>query len=406
MMNSPMMNSHFKVKLDLNIEVKSCKLKDILETFKQSILSCFQEFVKQVLFHYSNEYMKTGKLAEMLNCQKVIWKTSVGNKLTKILTIFGIIYIPQLQVTLDKTGKRKIITRLLLGIEPRKIIPDFTIKAIGLMGSLATYRVVRKIAGMFANAGFSLMTILRCVRKTGEMIKFGVDKKQENKFYGDGTGLPIIKTGKRGEELKVLAQMKKEGKIQVTGMIIGKYNGGWDKLFKPLLESLKTFKKIFLVTDGDDSILKGIKGIKVILQRCLFHIPYEAKYTLWQDKIKRKSRIWIHILTKLIEICNVRKIKEDETIIKKTIKNKKGELEKLIHYCEENKAEKTATYLKNASNDIFSGIEKKVTGATTSLLERMMRTINMRINLGQWSTQSALAVSKIRGAYYYNGFDA
>ena len=406
MMNSPMMNSHFKVKLDLNIEVKSCKLKDILETFKQSILICFQEFVKQVLFHYSNEYMKTGKLAEMLNCQKVIWKTSVGNKLTKILTIFGIIYIPQLQVTLDKTGKRKIITRLLLGIEPRKIIPDFTIKAIGLMGSLATYRVVRKIAGMFANAGFSLMTILRCVRKTGEMIKFGVDKKQENKFYGDGTGLPIIKTGKRGEELKVLAQMKKEGKIQVTGMIIGKYNGGWDKLFKPLLESLKTFKKIFLVTDGDDSILKGIKGIKVILQRCLFHIPYEAKYTLWQDKIKRKSRIWIHILTKLIEICNVRKIKEDETIIKKTIKNKKGELEKLIHYCEENKAEKTATYLKNASNDIFSGIEKKVTGATTSLLERMMRTINMRINLGQWSTQSALAVSKIRGAYYYNGFDA
>ena len=406
MMNSPMMNSHFKVKLDLNIEVKSCKLKDILETFKQSILICFQEFVKQVLFHYSNEYMKTGKLAEMLNCQKVIWKTSVGNKLTKILTIFGIIYIPQLQVTLDKTGKRKIITRLLLGIEPRKIIPDFTIKAIGLMVSLATYRVVRKIAGMFANAGFSLMTILRCVRKTGEMIKFGVDKKQENKFYGDGTGLPIIKTGKRGEELKVLAQMKKEGKIQVTGMIIGKYNGGWDKLFKPLLESLKTFKKIFLVTDGDDSILKGIKGIKVILQRCLFHIPYEAKYTLWQDKIKRKSRVWIHILTKLIEICNVRKIKEDETIIKKTIKNKKGELEKLIHYCEENKAEKTATYLKNASNDIFSGIEKKVTGATTSLLERMMRTINMRINLGQWSTQSALAVSKIRGAYYYNGFDA
>jgi len=405
MMKSQMMNNQFKINLNLNIEVKSCKLKEILEAFKLSVLSCFQEFVKQVLQHYADEYMKTGELAKMLNCKKVIWKTSTGNKLTKIMTIFGIIHIPQLQVKLSKTGKRKIITRLLLGIEPRKIIPDFTIKAIGLMGSLATYRVVKKIAGMFTNVGFSLMTILRCVRKTGEMIKFAVDKKQKNEFDADGTGLPILKSSKRGEELKVLAQRKRNGKIQVAGMAIGKYNSGWDKLFKPLIESLKAFKKIILITDGDDSILKGIKGIKVILQRCLFHIPHEGKYTLWQDKIKRKSRVWIHILTKLIDICNVRKIKEDETIIKKTIKNKKEELEKLIQYCEKNKAEKTATYLKNASNDIFSGVEKKVTGATTSLLERMMRTINMRINLGQWSTQSALAVSKIRGAYYYNGFD-
>jgi hypothetical protein len=404
-MNSPMMKNEFKINLNLNIEVKSSKLKEILEAFKKAVVICFQEFVQQVLLHYANEYMKSGELAKMLNCKKATWKTSIGNKLTKIMTIFGIIHLPQLQVKIDDKGKRKIITRILLGIEPRKIIPEITIMAIGLMGSLATYRVVRKIAGMFANVGFSLMTILRCVRKTGEIIKFNVDKKQQNKFYADGTGLPIIKSGKRGKELKVLAQMKKDGKIQVTGMIIGKYNSGWDKLFKPLIESLKTFNKIFLVTDGDDCILKGIEGIKVILQRCLFHIPYEAKYTLWQDKIKRKSKAWIFILTKLIDICNVRKIKEDESIAKKTIENKKRELEKLIEYCEENKALKTSVYLKNASNDIFTGVEKKVMGVTTSLLERMMRTINMRINLGQWSTQSALAISKIRGAYYYNGFD-
>jgi hypothetical protein len=395
----------FNISLNLNIEVKSSKLKEIIEAFKKAITTCFQEFVKQVLFHYSVEYMKTGELEKMVNCKKAIWKTSTGNKLTKIMTIFGLIYIPQLQIKNCDTGERKIITRLLLGIEPRKIIPDITIKTIGLMGSLATYRVVKKIAGMFANVGFSLMTILRCVRKTGDMIQFYVDKKQKNEFDADGTGLPILNSGKRGKELKVLAQRKKDGKIQVTGMVIGKYNSGWDKLFKPLIESLKTFKEIILVTDGDDCILKGIKGIKVILQRCLFHIPYEAKYTLWQDKIKRKSKEWIHILSKLIDICNVRKIKEDESIAKKIIENKKDEFEKLIKYCEEQKAVKTAVYLKNASNDIFSGIEKKVMGATTSLLERMMRTINMRINLGQWSTQSALAISKIRGAYYYNGFD-
>ena len=237
------------------------------------------------------------------------------------------------------------------------------------------------------------------------MIKFCIGTIQKNEFYADGTGLPILNSTKRGKELKVVAQRKKYGKIQIAVMSIGKYHGGWEKLFKPLNDSLKVFKEIFLITDGDDAILKGIKGIKVILQRCLFHIPHEAKYTLWQDKIKRKTEVWVYILTKLIDICNVRKIKEDETIALQMIENKKKELEELIDYCIDNKVEKTAVYLQNASGDIFSGIEKRIMGVTTSLLERMMRTLNLRINIGQWSEKSALAVCKIRGAYYYNGFD-
>jgi hypothetical protein len=396
---------NFKIIIDLNIDVKSCKLKDLIEAFKKAVIIFFQSFVTQALFHFATEYLKTGELAKMLNCKSLSWKTSKGNKRTGIKTIFGYIKLPQLQVKIKENGKRRIITRLLLGIEPRKRIPDITIKAIGLMGSLASYRVVKKIVGMFTNVRFSLMTILRCVRKTGDMISFDIDSEQTNEFDADGTGLPILKSTKRGKELKILAQRKKNGKLQIAGMIIGKYHGGWEKLFKPLINSLKVFKEIFLITDGDDTILKGIKGIKVILQRCLFHIPYEAKYTLWQDKIKRKTKCWVYILTKLIDICNVRKIKEDETIAMKMIENKKKELENLINYCIENKADRTAGYLKNASKDIFSGIEKKILGATTSLLERMMRTLNLRINVGQWSEKSALAVCKIRGAYYYNGFD-
>lgn len=130
-------------------------------------------------------------------------------------------------------------------------------------------------------------------------------------------------------------------------MIIGGYNKGWNKLFKPLKEKLKVFKEILLTTDGDDCILKGIKGIKVILQRCLFHIPHQANYTLWQDKIQRKTKPWVHILTKLIDICNVRKIKEDESIAEETIKIKKKELKELIDFCKDNKATKTAEYLEN-----------------------------------------------------------
>jgi hypothetical protein len=397
--------TNFKLNVDINIELKSCNLNEIIRSFKKAIVIIFQEFVTQALIYYSNEYKMSGRLSKLLNCKKVTWKTSTGNRKTKILTVFGIIKVPQLQVKIGDNGQRKIITRLLLGIEPRIRIPEITIKSIGLMGSLASYRVVKKIAGMFTNVTFSLMTILRCVRKTGDMIDFDIETEETNIFDADGTGIPIVKSQKRGKELKVLAQRKKNGKIRIAGMTIGNYNGGWDKLFKPLINSLKAFKEIFLITDGDDSILNGIEQIKVTLQRCLFHIPHQAKYTLWQDKVKRKSEIWIYILTKLIDICNVRKIKEDETIALKMIEDKKKEFELLINYCIENKAEKTAVYLLNASNDIFIGVENKIFGVTTSLLERMMRTINLRINIGQWSKKSALAVCKIRGAYYYNGFD-
>ena len=66
---------------------------------------------------------------------------------------------------------------------------------------------------------------------------------------------------------------------------------------------------------------------------------------------------------------------------------------------------KTYQYLLNAKPDMFSAFEKKLNGKTTSLVERVMRTVNLRINVGKWSTAGALNALKVRLAYYYNGFD-
>jgi len=140
------------------------------------------------------------------------------------------------------------------------------------------------------------MTILCCVRKTGQGIEFDVDEKESNVFESDGTGLPIIKTEKRGKELKILAQRRCSGSIRIACMHIDKYKGGWDKVFNPLKSILKKFKNIFLITDGDTTPLKALRGIHVILQRCLFHIGLETKYTLWKDKVKRETEDWGYIL--------------------------------------------------------------------------------------------------------------
>lgn len=396
-----------KINLTLNIdlEINRPNLKEIIEAFKRCIFNCFQEVVVKVLTHFAREYMKDGTIAKLLGCSKVTWKTSTGAKTTDIFTIFGKIKLPQLQVKTED-GKRKYITRILLGIKPRVRIPEITIKMIGLMGSLTSYRVVRKIASMFTDVKFSLMNILRCVRKTGKELNFEIDNNQTNEFEADATGIPIKQSGKRGEELKILAQRTKDGRIRIAGMEIDQYKKGWERLFEPLKEALKRFPYIFLVTDGDTSPLDGLRGIKVILQRCLFHIPHEIKYKLWEDKVKRKGEIWRYVLAKILEITNVKRIFEEPGVLKNITKWKKNLLTRLTNYCRKREMKSTVTFLENAYGDIFRGIERKISGGTISLIERVIRTINQRINIAQWSSESALAVAKIRGAYYYNNFDA
>lgn len=394
-----------EVPIILTIDAESANLKHILQAFVKTIKPAFESVVDQALRYFSEQYLRNGMLASILGCEKVTRKTFTGEKRTVLCTPFGRIHLPQLQVVNHDTGKRIYITRLLLGVEPRKRIPEITKRYLGLMGALAPLRVVNKFLSMFTGTRVSLMTIVRAVRDTAKKIAFGINDAGSNEFEADGTGIPILHSGKRGKELEVLVQRKGGGGIRIAGMVISAYKGGWKQLFEPLKESLKKLGSIFLVTDGDTSPLEGIQGITVILQRCLFHIPHEIKYTLWQDDVKRKSGEWLHILAAALEITNVKRIREDPGVGKNIIKGKRNRLTRLIHYCEERQFIKTASFLRNARDDLFSGIERRVMGGTTSLIERVMRTINQRINIAKWSTASALAVAKLRGAYYYNGFD-
>jgi septum formation topological specificity factor MinE len=88
------------------------------------------------------------------------------------------------------------------------------------------------------------------------------------------------------------------------------------------------------------------------------------------------------------------------------IESKRKRLEAVIVHCREKGYKHTASYLENARPDMFTAIEKRLNGKTTSKVERLMRTVNMRANVSKWSEAGVLNVTKIRLAYYYNGFDA
>lgn len=400
----------YNFKFSINIDIKDCKLSTLITCFNEIKKDLLDLFIQQIIVHFATDYMN--QKIKPFDCQKCgntkdfIWKTKHGKK-TTIITILQSVVLKQLQVQCKNCGHKFYITRFLLGLEKWERITKETTNKFGLLGALTTYRVSEKIARLYGIA-IDKMTIWRSVQKTADAITFNIDSNEEGRGEADGTGVPIKGIKKRGKEMKVFVQHKKGGGVRIAGLSIGQYDGDWDKIFKPAIKNIKKFSKFLLITDGDSSIFKNLKSnVEIKLQRCLWHIPHQIKYYLWKDEVKRKSESWIYVLGEILSICLIKSIQDDDKdeVIEKIVESKEKQLDELIMYCKKNEWKSCASYLENSKPDMFTGIKNRLHGKTTSHAERVMRTINYRINVGKWSPKGALNVNKIRLAYYYNGFD-
>jgi len=392
------------------VNLQSSDFSSIMKAFLMLLPQLLEDFFQKVLVGFGEYEMGLEKKSFSCRCcgndGVFIWKTRHG-KATNILTWFRWVTLKQLQVQCKRCGSKLYITRILLGMEPRKRVPDETRRKLALVGALTSYRVSEKIGKMFGWA-VDKMTIWKSVQQVGAQMDFMLDGNEEPRGEADGTGIGITGIVKRGKELKVLVQYKKGGGIRVAGIDIGNYNGSWEKLFKKSLDVIKGFKEPFLLmTDGDTSIFESLKGkVTILIQRCLWHIPYQAKYVLWKDSVNRKSEEWFLVVAELMEICAIRPLVDCRDTIEAMLVSKRMRLEKIIWYCRDKGFMHTVSYLENARSDMFTAIENRLEGKTTSRVERLFRTVNMRVNVSKWSTQGALNVTKVRLAYYYNGFDA
>lgn len=391
---------------EFDITIGSPCIQEIMKAFGKLLPLLLKDFIQKILLGFAEFYMGEKSkpfICQCGNAEHFIWKTHHG-KQTGVVTLFMVVWLEQLQVQCKQCGRKQYITRKLLGMEPRQRIAQDIRRKFGLIGALTSFRVAEKITSLFGCA-LDKMTVWRCVQQTAQEVEFGLDPKGLAHGEADGTGIPIQGIKKRGKELKVFVQLKRTGGIRVAGLSIGDYDKGWDKLFEPLLDGLKSFRSFLLVTDGDTSILKGLGNtVTVLLQRCLWHIPHQLKYCLWKDKVKNKSEVWRTVLADILDICALPKLVEQE-LIENVARCKKEHLERLITFCGQNGFAHSAAYLENARPHMFTAIDNRLKGKTTSHVERVMRTVNMRINVGKWSLEGALNVNKIRLAYYYNGFD-
>ena len=162
---------------NLIIDIETPDLKSITDAFYKIQKIILPEFINQVVLNFAEHYMSIEKKPFICdrcgNKYSFIWKTRKGKK-TNILLIFGMVLLNQLQVKYKICGHKMNITRKLLGIAPRKKIPVQTIRKLGLIGALTTFRVAKKIVGIF---GWKLdkMTIWRSVQKLAREINFDLD---------------------------------------------------------------------------------------------------------------------------------------------------------------------------------------------------------------------------------------
>ena len=390
------------------VHLKDSRISTILAAFATLLPQLLVDFFQKVLVGYGEYVMALKKKPFSCKCGNdadFIWKTRHGKK-TKIHGFYSWLELQQLQVQCKRCRSKMYITRKLLGMQPMKRIAPEIYRKLGLLGSLTTFRVAEKIGCMFGWA-LDKMTIWRAVQKTASEIDFKLDANELPHGEADGTGIGIKGIAKRGKELKVFVQFKRGGGVRIAGLDLGNYNGSWDKLFQNSIEVFKEFTQFLLLTDGDTAILDSLKDkVKIIFQRCLWHIPHQAKYVLWQDAVKRKSAEWLYVISELMEICAIRPFVDCQQTIEMMVESKRKRLEEIIKYCRENGYASTVSYLENAQSDMFTALEKRLHGKTTSKVERVMRTVNMRVNVSKWSKAGALNVTKVRLAYYYNGFDA
>ena len=224
-------------KCEYSIDLPDCKHETIICAFTKLLPMILADLFQCILVRFANEFMRAA--VKPFNCDRcgndrdLSWKTRHG-KLTVLRTVFALLKIRQLQVKCKHCEKKMFITRSLLGLDARVITPPDTRKRLALLGSLTTFRVAEKITGMFG-VKLCRMSIWRCVQQEAENIEFGLDPAEKAEGEADGTGIPIKGIKKRGRELKVFIQKRIGGGIRIAGLAIGKYDGGWDKLFKPIL---------------------------------------------------------------------------------------------------------------------------------------------------------------------------
>lgn len=134
------MKINFKIEYDLDLG--DCKLDSIICLFTKLLPMILTDLFNKVLLSFADEEMaqreKSFCCERCGNTTRFIWKSRHG-KPTVLQTVFGKIKINQLQVQCKACGKKRFITRHLLGLGKWVVTSSRTQRMLALVGALTPF---------------------------------------------------------------------------------------------------------------------------------------------------------------------------------------------------------------------------------------------------------------------------
>lgn len=276
----------------------------------------------------------------------------------------------------------------LLGIEPRQRVLDELLKRLVDWVSELSYEKTTRVAGEWLGATVSPRTLHRAVQRKGEAVVF-TETPPVRTLVADGTKVPAGER-LRGEDLSVAFQLQgrdeRHGRRAVRKRVIGfgVGSGHWEETLACASEP------DLLVTDGETGVreLAGWYFERTRHQLCEWHVPYSTAHMLGLDGMDVHQRK--RVSGKLSGILS------------------RGSAQAKRHY--RRLVESLAGYPR--AQGLLERAEPYVLHTppsaerTTSVMEREMREINRRTDVGaRWSVPGITNLTRLRLAKRHNPDD-
>lgn len=315
-----------------------------------------------------------------------------GWRRRQILTQEGVVHFGLRQVTCRGCGRTWSPYAEVLGLRPgQRVLEEVEEKLVGLVTQLSYARTCQ-VAEAWLGVRIRPRSLHRWVQERGAQLQLTPDPQSEV-LLGDGTKIPSGGRSRMGEDVRIGFQFcgreevhgRNRARLRVAGVGIGR--GSWAEAFPAEL------KPALVVTDAEAGLRELVREryAEARHQLCEWHVAYTLDWSLIEDRVPAKRRKWLRRLLGRI-------------LFRKTTQaRKRRRYERFTRWIGKI-SRKAQQQLEQASSRIL--YEEASDECTTSLVERQMREVNRRMEVGvRWSDTGALNLLRLRLAQQHNPDD-
>lgn len=354
---------------DLSEEIHYNRKYILGDIFRETVLTHQQDLLKQDLGgRYQRKRIEAGFACPRCGSRTF---TRKGKRKRVFKCVIGKVKVYLLQVKCFQCAHRFCPYKDSIGLSfIDRISEGLTERQIDLTCHIP-YAKAQNFIRLCLDTDISPITVRKAIDVKADSIRKETTSAEDKVVYYDSTK---VKAGKkeRGESIHLAVTArpyyKQDGRPRMWKRFMFLKTGK----AKTIKESLKSLKAKAIVHDGD----MDLSGCAPLIQRCLWHLPRQLQHFLWMDGLNIDARK--PYVKELIGVLHHAQ----------SIEAMMQGYRKIINLLKKKNLRHSVVHLKNAEKEITIARQNGLDYPSTSPVEREMREINRRADVGvRWSIQ-------------------